>query len=334
MESPSAAVSKNRAYLQERHANWRVPKEALNGLLESTIGTRATTFEQIIRGADNEVYCVTLANGQSCYIRIMRSDRDDVPGGVHEEVWCLEACRQTGTKVPEVLGVGAVRDGDTTLDALVLSTIPGIHFSETLPQISADDKRKVWNQIGEQLSRIHDVKAGGFYRWNPDGEWDFASWEAACDDSYTCRSREMPQIVAAGFPESDVELALSYIRRYKEEFGCDQPVLCHGDIRPSHVLVDTSLNVTGIVDFGMYTGDHPVQDFAYISTENKGMMPDGLLEGYGRIVDERFELRLHYHLVAYLIGYLAYHIQIPNHPETPELIRNFADNLNWLKANA
>ena len=60
------------------------------------------------------------------------------------------------------------------------------------------------------------------------------------------------------------------LKHYGAHFGCDQPVLCHGDYLPEHVFVDADLNVTGVIDFGLYQGEHPIFDLAVMAMGGHG----------------------------------------------------------------
>ena len=45
----------------------------------------------------------------------------------------------------------------------------------------------------------------------------------------------------------------------------DPPVLCHGDISAEHLFVDADLAVTGLIDWGMWSGGTTADELAALS---------------------------------------------------------------------
>ena len=94
------------------------------------------------------------------------------------------------------------------------------------------------------------------------------------------RMAEKPFLLRAGFDES--EIAFMYEAMARDwGFAGFAPVLCHGDFLPEHVFFDKSLNVTGVIDFGWYEGEHPMRDFLSAAIDYGEREVGFLREGYG-----------------------------------------------------
>ena len=317
----SASEEKYQQYVQKKQAQWHPPADCLQALFRKATGTGATRFDRVVKGGANEVYFASTPAGDELVVRILREQRDGVPGGGAEEAWCLDMCRKAGLPVPEVVALDTIQVEGQTLDALLLTKLRGAPFSEHIPGLSPKQIDTGYRRMGEALSRLHAIQVGGYYRRAPeDGVWDYPDWDASCKDAYQSRSADAPHLQKAGFSAADIDRALGCIGRYAEELRGHPPVLCHGDFGPEHVFFDDALALSGVIDFGSYAGDHPVGDFAYISMELGDGVRDAIGAGYGPAYDEQFVRGVKLRKTITLIGYLAHHIQIPGHPSTPGYI--------------
>jgi Ser/Thr protein kinase RdoA (MazF antagonist) len=156
----------------------------------------------------------------------------------------------------------------------------------------------------------------GFGRRGSDGTWEFSTWQEAMDAAWRANSAERPWILQAGFTDRELEEMLRLIARYRDGFGCAQPVLCHSDFIPEHLFVDDELRVSAVIDCGDCRGDHPIHDFAAMGDEEGDVAR--IAEGYAatRPLPERFEERRHLHWLMLEIGYLAQFVRL-RHPAAP-----------------
>lgn len=321
-------MTEHRDYLEARHAGWRTPKDALSALVRRAAGKEAVAFERVVEGNNNEVYVVR-TDAQDQYItRITHAGES----GASEEAWCLRTCADAGVPVPEVLAAESIEIDGVGFDAMVLTKLPGAPLSDILGSLSSTGRAHAWNQMGTVLRRIHSIRVDGFYKRDQDGKWDFPDWRAFAESNLDSRTEERPFLLDAGFDENDVTYMLEMIRRYGDEFDCAEPVLCHGDFLPEHVFFDESLNVTGVIDFGLYQGNHAIHDFAIVAMDYGIPEVRLLQEGYGHrdILDDRFDVRLHLHLVPLEIGFLA-HVMKTNQPSVQEHVRGLRRTIAWLR---
>jgi len=321
-------MTQETAYLEQRHAQWAVSKNVLSGLVRRSTGQDACAFDRVVAGHNNEVYFVQTNQADTYVVRITRSGES----GAAEEQWCLQRCAEVGVPVPHVMAVESVDAEGEQMEAMVLTKLDGSPLSEMRDTLAPPRQASAWEQMGSVLSKIHTIRAGGFYKRGPEDNWDFPDWPTISKATCEGRSAERPFLRQAGFDEQDIDFMLGIVRYYGEQFNCPTPVLCHGDFLPEHVFFDECLNVTGVIDFGLYQGNHPIHDFAIVSMEY-GL--DGvhlLRRGYGHswALDDCFDLRLHLHLVPLEIGWLAHVVKTSN-PSAQRHVHGLRRTIAWLR---
>ena len=316
------------AYLNSRHAKFNTPETLVFEMTRRAINQTPVSRAKIVKGNDKEVYFVATAEGQEVVAIVNQTD-ESFAG----EAWCLTQLRKAGVPVPEVLLFDCLEHEGKAIEFMVQSKISGQPLESHWQSLTAEQRQNSLRQMGEVLAQIHAVRADGFYKRHADGNWDFSSWSKLMKATAGDRRAERKWILQAGFSEADFAFLVRMIERYEKEFDCDSPVLCHGDYSPDHVFVDDNLRVCGVIDFGDYQGNHPVHDFAVLRLWEDEQFEKTMRQGYepAALFDDRFELRLHLHLLALQVGYLVYHIQIPNHPDMPSYVQSLQTNMKWLQ---
>jgi aminoglycoside phosphotransferase (APT) family kinase protein len=305
-----------RAYLAARHARFAVPAEAIRAVVRSVAGAEPTALRRIVRGHDNEVYAVEAPPGYPLVVRIHRAGEISLA----EEAWALAQARAAGVPVPEVRSVGRIGDADgKPLEIMVQTRVPGRSLADVRSRLSPGQWSDALANIGRVLTRLHAVRVGGFWHREPDGRWMFPTWAAVMASTLHNRTAEAPWLGQGGLTNAECAAVFAAIDRYGREFDCPSPVLCHGDLLPEHVFVDDRLNVTGVIDFGLFEGNHPVHDLAVMSMSLGGADVRAVIGGFSLWDEPRaaVERRLAFHLVTLLAGYLAHHARIAGHPEVP-----------------
>jgi aminoglycoside phosphotransferase (APT) family kinase protein len=303
------------AYLEARHARFGVPEALVGQMVRAATGKPLISSERMVKGADNEVYVVTTAERQAVVVRIRRAG----DSGMRDEAWALAAAREVGVPVPEVLLVDRLHDGDEVLEYMVQTRMEGRSLDDLGRQLTPGERDHALRDMGAMLARLHTVHTAGFYKRGDDGTWDFPTWPALMACMVDARRGERPWLLSAGVSDAEFAFAIRSIERYGREFDCETPVLCHGDFTPEHVFVDERGRVCGVIDFGMYEGNHPIHDLAMIRMWTDAPTAEAIRRGYAndRALGEPFELRLSLHVLMQQVGYLAHHMQIPGHPDVP-----------------
>jgi len=126
------------------------------------------------------------------------------------------------------------------------------------------------------------------------------------------RRKEAPLLIDFGISPEIIEEALALIDVYHTEFPDQQPILCHGDLYPAHLLVDKYGDLTGLIDFGEFQGGPRIHDLAYFSMACPGIPLEWLRAGYDGGVNGNealFNRQLLLHKVLLQLGHLAHYIE-------------------------
>jgi len=301
-------------------------------LVQKSTGKTPTKRTKVVLGFDNEVYRVKTQDGPNFIARIHRFG-EIKPS---QEVWAMEQSRKAGVPVPEVFFAGSINLPDGEHEAMVLSEVDGKPLSEIKSSLSKPELDRAHESAGQVLRNIHSIKAGGFYHRQPDGVWDFSTWESFIESAIKGRSAERSTILDSGFSDDDFDFMINRLRFYGEEFPCHQPVLNHGDYEAGHIFVDKGLNVSGIIDFGMFQGAPAIHDFAFFTLFSKKeplANLEALIRGYGKheMFDDRFELRLNLHMLSLQMGHLAHEAKQGNDEDAKMITERLQRTLNTLK---
>lgn len=310
-------------YAARYHAAHQTPEAVLGRMVVRATGSALAAKTRLTDGS-NETYLVTTALGRECLLKIALLPETDLV----QEAWAMDQCRAAGALTPEVLFVGA-EEGRAFM---VQAKAPGRPLSTVLARLGEAERAQLWPQVGAALRMIHSVAAGGFWRRQSDGGWDFPSWVSVMNSTVRDRGAERPLLVQAGFSEQDCDEMMRLLVRYRDEFDCPQPVLCHCDYLPEHLFVTDDLRFSAVVDFGDFCGDHPIRDLA-MADEDEEMDLAGLLEGYADdwTRGERFEDCLYFHRLTLDMGYLAHFLrELPGHPSTAFHVQALRATLDWL----
>jgi aminoglycoside phosphotransferase (APT) family kinase protein len=298
------------AFIQQRHAAYHTPQPLLFALIRQSTGDEPIRHEQVVRGYDNEVYVVETRQGNAYIVRLQQHGRT----GYAEEQWAIEQCRAVGVPVAEICHVGALTVGDQNKPVMVQRRVAGRPLSEVQAMLTQDERVHIYHQLGAALSKIHSIAVGGFYKLNPDGVWDFPDWESIAQANVRDRTAERPQLRQAGLTDAEIDALLALIIDAVPPIN-RQPVLCHGDFRPEHLFVDAALTLTGVIDFGEFQGGLPHVDFVSLSVDCSPAEMISIQAGYSNkaLFTDAFAQRLRYHQISYLLGSLAYFVQIQDH---------------------
>ncbi len=316
-------MSDERAYLEHYHATHVTPEAVLSRVVVRATGSSLEVKTRLTDGS-NEAYLVTTASGRQCFLKIpLLSD-----GDLCQEQWAADQCRAAGAPVPEVLLVGE----EEGVPFMVQAAAPGRPLSLLLPRLSEAERALLWPQLGAALGAIHSVSVDGFWKRDPEGAWDFADWTSVMNSTLRDRGEERPFLLQAGFGEHDCDEMMRLLRRYRDEFDCPQPVLCHSDFLPEHIFVTDDLRLGAVVDFGDCCGGHPVWDLAVVH-EAEEMDFAAILRGYpgAWVADARFEDRLYLQRLALDMGYTAHLLRDrPGNPWAELHARALRTTLAWL----
>lgn len=295
-------------FLTEFHSAFGLPRSAVIGLAEQATHRRVVDLERVVRGDENEVYRTHLDDDTTVFCRIrLPGDR-----AMDLECWAMEQARQAGVPVPEVFSATILTTDEGDREAMVVAEAPGRQLLTVLSSLTREQRRIVMLGIGSSLARLHSVRVPGFGRPNDEGKWP----EPTSRRQPEAKDRESDRrnLLSAGLSSAEVDDAFKLLDLPGDEAaGCD-PVLCHADISPEHVFVDDALRVSAIIDWGLWSGDVPLVDLAWIAMNEPEPDFVDVLEGYGRydVHDRDFSRAISRLIVGRAIGAIGWNILIGN----------------------
>lgn len=260
--------------LSQRHESYNTPDELIFSVITKETSYTPIKKTKITKGFDSEVYEVETKEGKPLIFKI----RHFGSVSYKQEAWAIEESRKNNVPVPTILAIGKMKIADSEKEYTIQGKVEGAPFDEEMTKLTTQQINTVLVNAGKMLSRIHQINAGGFYQRHENGHWDFASWDRYANTVVRDRSTEKDEILHAGFSEKDFHTMTHLLKVYRDEFTCKQPVLCHGDYLPGHIFIDNNLNITSVIDFGMFSGNHPIHDFAFFAIEVPSLDISALIE--------------------------------------------------------
>lgn len=314
-------------FIKAKHEKFNAPESLVFELVQKSTSEKPISRTKIIQGNDNEVYKVATRAGKNFYVRIKHFGSVSLT----QEAWAMGQCRDAGVPVPEVFLINKITLPEGEREVMVASEAAGKPLDILERELSLDDWRKVTENAGRTLRKIHSVKVDGFYHRHNDGSWDIPSWERLMELAGKDRAAERSLLKSVGFNDNEFDFMLKMLAAYAKEFPCDQPVLCHGDYLPSHIFATRDLKISSVIDFGEFQGGPPIIDFSQ-DTEGNWFDLEIFKAGYDdpELFDHRFARRLEMQNLATRMGYLAHHVRINHTDEIPGNVTALRGSLDIL----
>jgi aminoglycoside phosphotransferase (APT) family kinase protein len=264
-----------RRHLDALHARLTTPDEIVLAALAEVSRAKVEHRRRIAEGEANEVHGFRLADGLEVIMRIARKTER----GFGSELWAIEACREEGVPVPEVMLVKRAETGDGPIDICIQRRIEGELLSNQL-DLPRETLRALTAEAGDILSRVHRVRTKGLGYLNSAGEGPFATVDALMADFF---AQEPAYLALAERHDVDPKLirrAFALIASALREAAPVRVSLTHNDFYPKHLLVKDG-RVTGLIDFGEVSGEPCANEFAKWDYLMGDVLPAAWLrEGY------------------------------------------------------
>ncbi|MFO7870560.1 MAG: aminoglycoside phosphotransferase family protein [Kiritimatiellia bacterium] len=170
-------------------------------------------------------------------------------------------------------------------DFLIMPRFPGRPLSEAA--LSPEERRRALREWGNIVVRIHSIE-------EPDGLYGYIGGDACMEPQSTWPSafavmyrKLLDDIVSCGVYDAKTgREAYSLLESRLDSFDNDpKPVLCHGDLWVTNLLVEDTGEVTALVDFDRGCWGDIEWDLAI--AEYCGVTSEPFLQGYGRRVETR-----------------------------------------------
>jgi aminoglycoside phosphotransferase len=240
--------------------------EAVADFVASELGCQASRVVQLDAFPGNVVYDID-ADGRGLIVK--GSTNQDA---LRAEAWACAGAAAAGCAAPRIIRFGHLGPGTS---AVIMSRVAGQPIVAEHP---------AFIEVGADLCHLHGVTINGF-GWLAEASWDehgdFSlrqpSWldflHAICDDTRgLADSYEFAAAVA--------DAAASAIGDHAEALAAvEAGVLCHGDLKAAHILVDAG-RLAGVIDWGDAVVADPWWDIARFAHRSPAESLSLLLEGY------------------------------------------------------
>ena len=259
------------------HKAFNTSEEIVFKLIRKATGQRPIYRNKIEKGYDNEVYEIETIEGSFFVIKINHTEKNLLM----TEQWAIEQVRSVGVPVSRICNVDKFNYKGKSLEYMVLEMLPGKSIADVKETLSEEQLSTAYRNIGKILRLIHSVSVGGFSMHHDDGGWDYDSYDQSINSVITQISSNKNLFQKNGFTSEEFEEMVGHIEQLRDRFDCKLPVLCHGDFLEEHLFIDEEMSITGVIDFGMCRGDHPIFDFARMHADSRFNNTEDIIEGYG-----------------------------------------------------
>jgi aminoglycoside phosphotransferase (APT) family kinase protein len=245
-----------------------VCEQAVADFVASELGCQASRVVKLDAFAGNAVYEVDADEGR--FIVKASTSRD----ALRAEAWACARGAAAGCTAPAIIRRGCLGTGDG-ICGLIMNRVAGQPIAAGHP---------AFVQVGADLHRLHGVKMTGF-GWLAQASWDelgqftlrHPSWlsflQAICDDARGLAD-------SYGLATAVADAAASAISDHADRLAAvEVGVLCHGDLRDAHILVDAG-RLAGVIDWGDALVADPWWDIARFAHRADAASVSLLRQGY------------------------------------------------------
>ncbi|MCR4326450.1 MAG: aminoglycoside phosphotransferase family protein [Candidatus Roizmanbacteria bacterium] len=270
------------AYLASLHANRNTSDELIARIITEGTGKSLLTKQRIIAGEANEVYDITLTNGDSVILRIS----NDEDKNFKQEQWAINQCKNMGLPVPAVLYITEIREKDNYLAFCIQEKLHGELLERGTITMSSMDQshlKKIIIKAGITLAQIHSVKTKQFGYIDGEGRGEYTTYIELLGEDSKHKEQFITLCKDSNVPEKIMRRAFDLIDNYLKTKPVISPVLNHNDFGPKHIMfIDET--ITGILDFGEVSSHSYVNDLARWDYWHSETVPlEWLLEGYAKV---------------------------------------------------
>lgn len=184
----------------------------------------------------------------------------------NREVAALKLLEHSDVKCPKLLGCG-ILDNDT--EWLMIEYLDGKAFDQVEEQVSEEDKRIIYEEMGRELGKIHQYKAFDFF-----GNWNEIGSSVENIKDYETYFTAHMQTVFDEINKQELkekELLKAAVKKLKQDYHLLTEVktahLCHNDFSERNVLVtrlEAGWRLAAVIDFEQSMPSDKDRDLVYI----------------------------------------------------------------------
>lgn len=267
-------------YLEQRHQKFNTADSLIENVVKEATNSSIDTKQKLLKGEENEVYEIVTSSRKKIIVRIHRGDHN----AFLAEKWAIDRCEKLGLPVPKILLIKSADVEDKKMYFCVQEFLPGDTLERGNIDYSKLDKkllRKLINQAGEMLSKIHTISTQKVGWLDEKGEGIYES-ELIRFNRLKSKEEEIEKIFKAlNINPTIFNKILKILKDNLFLFEKYSYVLNHGDYSPKHIMVKED-KITGILDFGGVCSEPGgVYDFFWWDYWQENYLPvEWIKEGY------------------------------------------------------
>lgn len=271
-------------YLVSIHAKFVTPDDVIQKIVKEGTGHNLLTKTRIVAGEVNEVYDIELENSKHVILRIAKNGHPNFL----QEKWAIEKVQKLGVPAPKILFIKYFKIGESQKSACLMEKVDG----ESLGRRSG---KRLINQAGEILSKIHSIKTEGFGWITGEGQAIHKTSDELINELLNQQEKFEEVASKENISKNNIQKALDIIKSFKQAYSKIKPHLNHGDYSHKHFMVKDN-KIVAILDWGGIRSDSLVYDFAWWDYWFGEYIPtEWLKEGYTdkSLFDNDFDGFLH-----------------------------------------
>ena len=260
-------------YLASVHTKWVTPDEIIQNIAKEATGHNLTSKLRIVAGEANEVYDLILDNDKHVILRISTSGHPNFL----QEKWALEKVKKLDVPVPEILLIKFLTIEGKEKSLCLMEKIEGEPLERgniNFDKLDIKLRKKLINQAGEILAKIHSIQTEGFGWIIGEGKAEFKNSNQLIAGLISKQDEVEKMAKEENIDQAYIDNAYKIIKSFKGLYAKVSPRLNHGDYSHKHFMVRNN-KIICILDWGGVRSDTPIYDFAnwdywfgeYIPTE-------------------------------------------------------------------
>jgi aminoglycoside phosphotransferase (APT) family kinase protein len=283
LSTTGRAIMDRATFLNDLHGRFGLARREVVAVVERATGRTVASTHRLIRGDENEVHHVGLADGSAVYLRA--SFPGTPPSKMRDEAWAMNCARDAGVPVPVVLAIEHLATDAGDRPAMVVCRARGRQLHEVLPTLSPVQRTTTMAEMGRILAVLHSIPMPGAGLPDEEGVWPDpdAKWRSYIANCLA----DCEHLAAAGLTPAEVQRVVDVLESSIDQPVDDHPVLCHGDVSPEHVFVDRDLRVAGLIDWGLWHAGSAVSELAAIALTHTPTDLNAVLTGHGHTPTDR-----------------------------------------------
>ncbi len=312
------------------HAKLQTPHHVLAGVVKKHLGHTLLDVEKIIAGERNEVYLL-ITDKEKYVIRISQSEKGDF----EKERQAKKITSNLGVPSATIVAIGFLGKKHSTHQYSLEKFVEG-----TIYNLYETDKKtlgRIFESAGEILGKIHSVQTVGFGELNNDFRAPYETFiEKITREKINNIDYHKDIALRQKLNWPFIREMIEQLEKHLYVFAHEPSVLVHGDFNHKHFVVDDTLTIKAILDFGECSSGSPIEDFGGWYFWFEDVFPVEILTRKypnNAYLQDNFDLKLSLMAIIKILDLIDYFDEIDDPGEYNEVERRI-DRITSLRWNS